>query len=105
MSQSEGNTTSHRRLYRSQVAGEGGGFPHYDWVRRCGVDTAFHLAYLRFPPVEGRAPDGPLPGSYQLYERSNVQYAWLDEEERDAQHAPPGHVAGGEPDEGMCSLG
>jgi hypothetical protein len=27
-----------------QVVGEGGSVPHCNWVRRCVVDTAFHLA-------------------------------------------------------------
>lgn len=87
----------HTNDYRSQVEGEGGGVPHCNWVRRRVVDAACHLAYLHFPSVEGRPPDGTLPGSHQLHEGSNVQYAWLDDDnEWDAQCAPPGHVAGGE---------
>jgi hypothetical protein len=30
--------------YCLQVVGKGGSVPHCNWVRRCVVDTAFHLA-------------------------------------------------------------
>ncbi len=30
--------------YRLQVVGEGDSVSHCNWVRRCGVDTAIHLA-------------------------------------------------------------
>ena len=72
-------TQNHIDDYSSQVAGEGGGVAHCNRVRRCVVDSAFPLAYLHFPPVEG-PPDGTLPESHQLHEGSNVQYAWLDDD-------------------------
>ena len=62
--------------YRLQVEGEGDSMPHCNWVRRCVVDTAFHLAQ---PQVEQRLPDGHLPGSRQpqQHEGSKVRYTWL----------------------------
>ena len=62
-----------------QVAGEGDSMPHCNWVHRCVVDSAFHLAQ---PQVEGRPPDGRLPGSYLPHEDSKVRYKWLDNDDK-----------------------
>ena len=71
-------TQCHIDDYRLQAAGLGGSGPHCNcnWVRRCVVGTAFHLAQIHFSLVEGRPPDGRLPGSHQPHEDSKVRYAW-----------------------------
>ena len=74
-------TQHHIDDYRLQVVGEGGSVPHCNWVYRCVVDIAFHLASLHHPLVAGRPPDGSLPGSHQLHEGSKVRCTLDDNDE------------------------
>ena len=57
--------------------------PHCNcnWVRRCVVGSAFRLAQIHFSLVEGRPPDGRLPGSHQPHEGPKVRYTWFDGED------------------------
>ena len=52
--------------YCLHVAGECDSVPQCSWVRLCGVETAFDLAY---PLAESR-PNGSLVGSHQPHDGS-----------------------------------
>ena len=62
------------------MVGEDDSVPHCNWVRRCVVDTAFHLAWPRFPLAEGRCPDERLAGHHQPLEGPKEVYAWVNDD-------------------------
>lgn len=65
--------------YRLRLVGEGDSMLHCNWARRCVVDTAFHLAWPRFPLDEGHPPDERLAGHHQPLEGSKEGCAWVND--------------------------